>query len=95
MTSFIPPLPPALLQGGKKTPCNYWVGDLTRPELEGKENLCDEYPGSSSSPSLTLRFRLRLIYVSMNALCAYVCTEVLRFLCTLHVQYIILSGQYL
>jgi hypothetical protein len=89
VTSFIPPYPKLYFRGEKKTPCNYWVGDVTRPELEGKENLCDEYPGSPSSPCLTLRFYLKLFYVSRNALCAYVCKEVLRFLCTLRVRYFI------
>jgi len=88
--SFIPPTPTttlALLQ--EKTPGNYWVGDLTRPELQGKENFCVGYPGSSSSLWLTLRFYLKLLCISRNAICAYVCTEVLRFVCTLHVRYFI------
>jgi hypothetical protein len=88
--------PPPILRftsGGKKTPGNYWLGDVTRPELKGKENLCVGYTDSSSSPCLTLRFYLELIYVSRNALYAYVCTEVLRFY--VRCMHVILSGQYL
>jgi len=92
VTSFISPPPhPPLYFRGKKTPGNYRLGDVTRPELERKENLCVGYPDSSSSPCLTLRFYLELIYVSRNALYAYACTEVLRFY--VRCMYVILSGQ--
>jgi hypothetical protein len=36
MTSFIPS-PPLLYFGEKQTRGNYWAGDLTRPEMEGKK----------------------------------------------------------